>query len=100
MIIKKQIQEWLGITKNTSDIIKLIKHTDNLVCIGVDVHFKSPHMILVYSQLNGGQLRHIEANFESLIELNDLVKELSYRYHTNKVIRDAPDYVKKNWFKV
>ena len=78
-------------------IKKLESSTDNLdnfvkdiVSIGVDVHFKEPHMILIYTRLAGGQIRHIEAYFKDVRELNDLVKQLCDRYKTQQVIFDIP----------
>ena len=70
-------------------INKLDFVTKNLVSIGVDVHFKEPHMILIYSRLGGGQLREIRVHFKDLRELEDLVRELKARYATDYVIIDA-----------
>ena len=84
------MQKWLGINNIALEIVNLNKLYKNLVSIGVDVHFKTSHMILIYSRLNGGQLKHIEVNFDSLKELRELVQELKTRYHTENTIFDAP----------
>lgn len=62
----------------------------DLVNIGIDVHFKEPHMILIYSKLKGGQLKHIPVKLDSLVELNELVKHLKERYSTKKATWDIP----------
>lgn len=64
--------------------------------IGVDVHFKSNHMILIFSKLNG-QLRHIDVGFNTLQELNNLVKHLKKRYGTNRCFVDSPYPNEYNW---
>ena len=102
--LKNKITKWLGIEEdriniscNRGDIIELRKEMrfmkdvySNLVNIGVDVHFREPSMILVYSKLNGGQLRHIPAKFENLKELNDFVQLVKAEYNAKDVIFDAP----------
>jgi hypothetical protein len=62
----------------------------DLVSIGVDVHFRSPHMILIYSNLRGGQIREIDANFQNIAELQAFVHELRERFNTRKVTYDVP----------
>jgi hypothetical protein len=95
--LKNKLKLWLGIhqiEKNILDqqnqINRLFKLNKDLVHIGVDVHFKSPHMILIYSKLAGGQLYHVDVNFESLIELRNFVMMLKEKYNTDKVICDTP----------
>lgn len=65
----------------------------DLVSIGVDVHFKEPHMILIYSRLGGGQLREISANFDTIAELNAFVRTLKAKYNTSYDVWDAPQTV-------
>jgi hypothetical protein len=62
----------------------------DLVSIGVDVHFKSPHMILVYSAIKGGQIRHIEAKFDDLRDLRNFTEYLRRKFNTEKVTWDGP----------
>lgn len=88
--IRRKLRQWLGVEKNTQDIKCLSELYGNLVNIGVDVHFKEPHMILIYSRLNGGQLRHIEADFKDLRQLDELVRELKARYRTDRETWDPP----------
>ena len=52
--LRKKLRCWLGIE---TDIEKLNVLYSNLTSIGIDVHFKSPHMILIFSRLKGGQIR-------------------------------------------
>ena len=94
--VRGKIARWLGIDKQRMDIDTLLNEYNNLVSIGVDVHFKSPHMILVYSDLGGGQLRHIEASFDNLKELTEFVNSLRLRFKTNRVIFDSPVWLKGN----
>jgi hypothetical protein len=109
--LRDKLRKWLGIARN----LELIRYneqairtnekeiaynqvvTKNLASIGVDVHFKEPHMILIYSKLNGGQLRHISAEFKDLQELNQFVKELKFRYNTDKVTLDAHYSMRNMW---
>ncbi len=81
--IKRKLRNWLGIEE-------LDKHYRDLVSIGVDVHFKKPHMILIYSHLNGGLIKHIDAAFDNLQDLTELVRELEDRYKTRRTIWDVP----------
>lgn len=62
----------------------------NLVSIGVDVHFKEPHMIIVYSNIAGGQIRHIPVHFRNISELNDFCRRLRETYNTDKITYDVP----------
>ena len=95
--IQQKIKEWLGITwleyeyENCRDRLMYMENLyKNLVTIGIDVHFKSQSMIILFSKLQGGQIRHIDANFENLINLNNFAKELEERFNTRKTIWDAP----------
>lgn len=81
--IKSKLRKWLGIEE-------LDHHYRDIVSLGIDVHFKKPHMILIYSHFNGGLIRHIEADFRDPKELNSLVHELKNRYRTKNVIYDTP----------
>ncbi len=99
--IKNKLRKYLGINEVNKKITSL-NHRINylstqykdLVSIGIDVHFKSPHMILIYSKINGGQLKHIDVNFKDLQELLKLVKELKERYNTKVTTYDVPPSMK------
>lgn len=97
----KKIKKWLGIDqikKQVDDLEHFTKALHNLVHIGVDVHFKEPHMILIYTKLNGGQLRHIDANFDNLKDLEVFVKELKEKFKTNRDIWDLPQSLRpRSW---
>lgn len=88
--VKGKIIKWLAIDQVERQIAELYTLNSDLVNIGVDVHFKSPHMIYVFSKLNGGQIRHIEANFDNLKELNGFVKRVKDRYKAIDTIWDTP----------
>lgn len=95
----KWLKNRLGITRLELEIKYLRSRIEylqsiytNLAHIGVDVHFKSPHMIIIYSKLNGGQMRHIDASFKTIAELNALVRDLRKKYCVKEVIYD-----KINW---
>jgi hypothetical protein len=62
----------------------------DVVHIGVDVHFRSPHMILVYTRLGGGQIREIDADFADLRELNQFCQCLKESFRTKQSICDLP----------
>lgn len=110
--IKKIIQHWLDISdmqisiqhlnrrsnEAVDDINKLDRRTTDLVSIGVDVHFKEPHMILIYSRLNGGQIREISADFRDMRELQQFVEELKNRFNTRMVTVDRPMGMNKRFF--
>lgn len=112
--VQKKLQNWLGITKLNSQTQSLDKRiTDtrqhledtckrlsalekftedlhDLAHVGVDVHFKSPHMILVYTKLNGGQIHHIDAEFKTIKELRDFIQSLKARFRTELGTTDWP----------
>ena len=91
-----KLRAWLGIERNTEIIYKHDKLLDDLVHIGVDVHFKEPHMILVFSKLNGGQIRHIKADFKDLRELRLFVQEMKERYKTKHTTWDLPPAMRES----
>jgi len=88
--LKKRILKWLGLQSMAHEIAVMQKLHSDLVSIGVDVHFKSPHMILIYSHLKGGQIRHVPAHFDNMAELAGFVKELKARYRTRVETWDKP----------
>ena len=81
--IKKKLQDWLGIT----EIIE-----GPVVGMGVDVSctMREPHMIMVFTKLNGGSVRFIPVNVGSSRELEDMVKSLKVQYGIREVHYDAP----------
>lgn len=88
--LKRRLRKWLGVDKLATENMLLTQTIENLVNIGVDVHFKSPHMILIYSKLNGGQLRHIDADFKDIRDLQRFVGDLKARFRTNIDTWDTP----------
>jgi hypothetical protein len=88
--LKNKLRDWLGIYNNDCKIRRLNNLYKDLVSIGVDVHFKSPHMILIYSRLKGGQIFEIDAHFDNNKDLMDFVKELKYRFNTSYIHTDIP----------
>lgn len=88
--LKMIVWRWLGLERLRVDITHLFDLNKDLVSIGVDVHFKTPHMILIYSRLQGGQIREISADFESMQDLSNFVQELKFRFNTGKVVTDVP----------
>ena len=97
--LRKKLKKWLGIKTNEIDIERLDILYSDLTSIGVDVHFKKPHMILIFSKLNGGQIRHIDADFDNMQELNSLVKALKKRYKPKDIFYDLPHGMNKQWLK-
>ena len=94
---------WLYCWLNIDYIAKSVRTNEKIVCavdartrdlvhIGVDVHFKSPHMILIYSKLKGGQLRHIDVDLKDMNHLHTAVREIKQRYGTRKEIWDTPHH--------
>jgi hypothetical protein len=77
----------------------LEKFYQDVVHIGVDVHFKSPHMILIYTRLGGGQIREIEANFENLRELNQFCQQLKSAFRTDQMTIDLPHGIPRDVMK-
>ena len=88
--LRSKIRKWLGIRFNANEIDKLNQLYTDLTNIGIDAHFKSPHMILIFSQINGGQIRHIEADFQTLSELNDLARRLKEQFRPRQMFYDLP----------
>lgn len=100
--IKRLIKEWLGINQNETEIKKLNLLYTDLVSIGLDVHFKEPSMILIYSHLKGGQIRHISADFKTLNDLNRFVRDLKDRFRVTYATIDFPAGYEhdRTWFKI
>lgn len=96
---KEKLRSWLGIDGLEDDFVKLEKLYSDLVSIGVDVHFKEPHMILIYSKLNGGQIRHIPANFKTMKELQSFVQWLKEKYSTDIETWDHIGINRDNWYR-
>jgi len=62
------------------------------VCIASDVHFKSNSVIIILSRLGNGQVRFIDARFQSLRELNhhiDFLKK-TYQVPEERIFIDYP----------
>lgn len=87
---RNKIRQYLGIEDNSWEIVRQKQLISDLVHIGVDVYFKSPHMILIYSKLKGGQIRHIDVNFNNLNDLHECVKLLKEKYQTKHDTWDCP----------
>ena len=92
-----KLRKWLGIELLLRDVatthnmvINATSRLDVATTIGVDVHFKSPHIIIIFSKLNGGQIRHIDAQFNNIKDLQRLVKELEERYKPGQTVYDMP----------
>lgn len=96
--IKNKLRKWLGVESQESHIRRLEVLTRDLVSIGVDIHFKEPHMILIYSRLNGGQIREIRADFRDMRELQQFVEGLKVRFNTSSVTVDRPMGMDKRFF--
>lgn len=109
--LRKKLRKWLGVEQNESGIkynetgivynksgIKTLDRLySDLTSIGVDVHFKSPHMILIFTKLKGGQIYHIDADFKDLKEVMELVKGLKERWRPKEVYWDAPPAFKQSF---
>lgn len=85
--LKEKLRKWLGVQYNQDQIIYLRgkynileNRTSDIFEMGIDVHFKSPHMILIFSRVNGGQIRHIDIDIKDFRELQKITEELKYRY--------------------
>lgn len=68
----------------------LEKQLANSLEIGVDIHMKTPHMILIWSSLNGGMIKHIETNIKDMRALREMIKEIKNTYGCRNVTFDAP----------
>lgn len=92
--LKRKLRKWLGLDGDVErlkvDLRSLESTIQDLVSIGVDVHFTEPHMILIYSRLKGGQLRHIDADFKDIKDLDRFVHELRDRFKTSRETWDVP----------
>jgi len=95
--LREKLTGWLGIDEASRHIYRhenKIKDLENvisdLVHIGVDVNFKEPHMIIIYSKLKGGQMRLIPAQFDNLKDLEDYVSYLKEKYKTKMERWDTP----------
>lgn len=93
--LKAKLRHWLEIDELAREVTKLNQVMADLVNIGVDVHFKEPHMILIYSRLNGGQIREVRADFKDMRELMEFVREMKARFNTRSEIWDAPQMVQQ-----
>lgn len=98
---KQWFKDWIGITA-LEECIKDLEgeqHKNNklynLVNLGVDVHFNEPHMILIYTKLNGGTIHHIPAKFSDMRDLLSYVKHLKESFRTEEVIYDAPPHIQR-----
>lgn len=100
--LRNKLRTWLGITSVDTRCLSVQEKAQrleqlyaDLVSIGVDVHFKEPHMILVYSRLKGGQIREIRADFDNMQDLDRFVAELRVRFNTKAVTYDLPDRLRR-----
>lgn len=94
--IRERLKIWLGVVDNEKKLALYYKLYKDLVDIGVDVHFTKPTQIIIISKLNGGMVTVIESN-ETIEGLQELIKNLRKRYHTNNISIDVPRQYKNNW---
>jgi hypothetical protein len=92
--LRTKLRSWLGINSLDAKTERLFALNKDLVSIGVDVHFKTPHMILIYSNINGGQLRHIDANFDNMKDLSTFVHGLKKRFNTDVETWDVAPHLR------
>lgn len=99
--LKNKLRHWLGIesieksyNKHDNQLFDLNERLSSAMSIGVDVHFKKPHMIIIFSSLKGGQIRHIDTYFNNIKDLELLVKELKLKYKPRNVFWDTPQMFK------
>ena len=88
--LRMRLRSWLGVEANQSELRALRELHKDLVSIGVDVHFKEQSMILVYTHLGGGQIRHIPGRFDNLSDLRMFVERLRSQFRTDVLTVDAP----------
>lgn len=96
--LKNKLVVWLGLSEMRNDIEKVKQVVGAATTIGVDVNFGSPHMIIVFSKLNGGQIRHIDAQFDGLKELEEFVRVIKERYGARKMVYDMPNSIRMYGF--
>ena len=103
--IRCKLIGWLGVDDLVSKYYPLSRRvlaqeilTKNLVNIGVDVHFKEPHMILIYTRLNGGMIKEIPAHFDNMKQLQEVVGMLKAKFNTDIVSVDAPSGFNTDYF--
>lgn len=51
-----------------------------LTKMGVDIHFKEPHLIFIVSTVGGGSIRHIPTKIDTMQDLRNMVHDLKERY--------------------
>ncbi len=85
--LKKWLQQELGITELKSTIAyqqKAIEHLTSVLggetVVGVDVHLRSPSLVIVFTRAAGGQIRIFDADIKSLTDLKELADYIEYRY--------------------
>ena len=89
MKIRQKIRLWLGVQNNEHKINRLNELYSDLVAIGADVHVRDNNMIFIFSNLRGGQIRHIPMRFDTIKELDEFVRMLKARYRTKRCVIDA-----------
>jgi hypothetical protein len=102
--LKRKLRKFLELDKLEHNVVRaennidvLQERTENLFNMGVDVHFKSDHMILIYSKLNGGQIRHIDVDVKDMRHLKHICDSLKSAYGIRQTFYDVPYGVDKNW---
>jgi hypothetical protein len=97
--LKRRVQQKLGITELTLQVARqreTIEHLTSVLgeetVVGVDVHLKSPSLIIVFTRAAGGQIRLFEANIKSLRDVKEFADYIAYRYGVPKheIWSDSP----------
>ena len=83
--LKRAIRKWLGLGESF---------------IGVDMGYRDQSCIVVVSRLNNGQVRIIDSRFESIAEMERLIRDLQQRYGISEreTFRDYPAGMKRRDF--
>ncbi|RLB94058.1 MAG: hypothetical protein DRH26_02210 [Deltaproteobacteria bacterium] len=88
--LRNKVNKFLRIDELSCQLRKLESEFEELSQIGVDVHFKEQSQVFIISKINGGQIRHVAAHFDSLKDLNTFSDSLKERFRTRQVVWDAP----------
>lgn len=92
--MKRRLLEWLGVLKLQRRIERQQIVVDRLVSIlgeetlvGADVHMKSSSFVIIFTRAAGGQIRFMDLEIKSMMDLKRLTKFLRSAYGITE--RDA-----------